>query len=135
MAETAITYPFCLKIDALEIPVHLGVTAEERLEAQVVKAWIQIFYPELPNGAKKDAANYMCYDTLCQRLLQRAGVQHFHLVEYLTRELYEVVRAQAPKDVRIRVEVKKPLPVSLVGYKVEGASVVYTDLPGGVTCT
>ncbi len=126
------TYPFSLQIDALRIPVHLGVTAQERADPQTVTLWLKGFYAAAPDAAESDDAEYLCYDGLCQALLACAESQEFQLVEYLTAELFNAARAQIPQSVRLWMRVQKPLPPSLVGYEVEGASVVMSDLPEGV---
>lgn len=125
-------YPFSLAIDKLELPVHLGVTPEEQAEAQHVYLWLTLYYPTIPDAAQQDGDAYHCYDSLCQHLRAVAMAQPVALIEFLLAALYRAAREQVPPEVKLRLRLHKPLPQSLVGYVVEGASVEYTDLPEGV---
>lgn len=125
-------YPFCLSIDGLELQVRLGVTPEEQIVPQTVRVWVTLYYPAVPNALQDDAADYQCYDRLCRKLHDVAAMQPFALVEFLVGELYRVIRDDVPGEVKIRIRLHKPLPESLVGYKVEGATAEYTDLPEGL---
>lgn len=120
-------YPFCLSIDRLAVPVHLGVPEEERREEQTVYVWVKLYYPYIPSGS-----DYQCYDSLCQSLLATARQKPVELVETLIMDLYRCLRRQIPSEVPIHVKLHKPLPASLVGYEVEGATVEYTDLLEGL---
>lgn len=120
-------YPFCLRIDRLTVPVHLGVTEEERQAEQTVFVWVRLYYPYVPAPS-----DYQCYDALCQSLLEEARQKPVELVETLVMNLYRCLRRQIPPEVPIRIKLHKPLPVSLVGYEVEGATVEYTDLLEGL---
>lgn len=125
-------YPFCLGIDRLALPVHLGVTEAEREHAQTVYADVRLYYPAAPDASAQDAAEYQCYDSLCKSLLATAQAQPTHLIEFLVGALYRCLRTQVPSEVKIRVTLHKPLPKSLVGYDVQGATAEYTDLLEGL---
>lgn len=125
-------YPFSLSIDKLELPVHLGVTAEEQATAQTVLASVVLYYPTVPDASTQDASDYQCYDSLCQQLRDVAAARPVALIEFLVGELYRATRAAVPPEVKIRIRLHKPLPESLVGYVVDGATAEYTDLPEGV---
>lgn len=125
-------YPFTLSVEQLEMPVHLGVTVEEQAVAQTVYASVVLYYPAAPDAAAQDASAYQCYDSLCKKLLAVAAAQPVALIEFLVGELYRVLRAEVPPEVKIRVRLHKPLPESLVGYRVRGATAEYTDLLEGL---
>lgn len=120
-------YPFCLRIDRLAVPVHLGVTEDERREPQTVYVSVRLYYPTIPSGR-----DYQCYDSLCQSLLEEARQKPVELIETLIMDLYRCLRRQIPSEVPVHVSLHKPLPVALVGYEVEGATVEYTDLLEGL---
>lgn len=122
-------YPFMLSVDALRIPVNLGVTEAERMEETTVTVWVKLFYTIPPDAARQDDADYLCYEVVCKKLLKLAASQEFQLLEFLTSELYSEVRELAPADVGVWVKVKKPLPPSLVNCIVEGACAILTDVP------
>jgi FolB domain-containing protein len=125
-------YPFSLAIDTLAVPVHLGVTAEEQEQAQTVYVDLRLYYPTIPDAKYTDSVQYLCYDGLCQSLLEAARRQPVALIEFLLGELYRTARAQVPAEVKIHMALHKPLPQALVGYTVKGATVEYTDLPEGL---
>lgn len=126
-------YPFALNVEALKIPVILGVTEDERRFPQEVTVWVRVYYSEPPAGMAIDHSHYLCYDEMCQAMLKRAMRNEFHLIEYLTAELYSTLRDIVPDEAKIWLKIHKDLPPSLVGYMVEGASATYTDLPPGCT--
>lgn len=125
-------YPFCLSINQLALPVHLGVTEQERAEPQTVYADVRLYYPAAPAASQNDAADYQCYDALCQSMLALVRKEPIELIEFLVGALYRCLRAQVPDEVKIRVTLHKPLPQSLVGYEVQGATAEYTDLLEGL---
>lgn len=125
-------YPFCLSINQLALPVRLGVTERERAHPQTVYADVRLYYPAEPEASRHDATGYQCYDALCQSMLALVQEKPIELIEFLVGALYRCLRAQIPREVKIRVTLHKPLPESLVGYQVQGASVEYTDLLEGL---
>lgn len=121
-------YPFSLAVERLALPVYLGAGDEERAVEQTVYVSLTLFYPKAPDAAQQDAAEYLCYDGLCQSLLAVAAREPFHLIEFLAAELFRTVREAAPKECKVWLRLQKPLPVSLVGYAVEGAAIELSDL-------
>lgn len=119
--------PFELSLRKLALSVHLGVPDEERAKKQFVYLDFWLRYPAPPQGWGADSAAYDCYDTLCRKV--KDGVEHepVALVEHLLHKIYRILRAEVAHEVAIRLRLTKPLPVSLVGYEVEAASVEYTD--------
>lgn|GEM_PF-5154142 len=117
------TYPFVLAIERLAIPLFLGAGEEERSNAQTVYLSVKLHYPSLPVSAEVDGADYLCYDTLCQKLLAVAAKQPYQLIEYLSAELLRAIQAEVPPTVLITLTLQKPLPFLLVGYDVQGAAV------------
>src|SRR5688572_7526126 len=120
-------FPFILKIEELQLPVHLGVTEMERLAAQTVFAWAEIRFPAAPAAVAQDDASYLCYDTLCQALLKKAAEKPYNLVEHLAGALLKELRLRVPAETSLYLKLTKPLPFSLVGYDVKGASIVLED--------
>lgn len=121
------TYPFSLAIERLAVPVFLGVGEEERQNKQEIFLSIKIGYSEKPKEINEDMGEYVCYDTLCQKLLAVAAQKPYHLIEYLSSELMKAVRNHVPAHADVWLKLQKPLPVSLVGYQIEGAAVELFD--------
>lgn len=125
-------YPFRLGIERLALPVRLGVTEAERAAEQTVYADVRLYYPFSPEAQSRDAADYQCYDALCRAMLDVVREKPVELIEFLVGELYRVLRGMVPPEVKLHVRLHKPLPESLVGYAVQGATAEYTDLPEGL---
>lgn len=119
--------PFELSLRKLALSVHLGVSDEERAERQRVYLDFWLRYPAPPQGWGMDGAGYDCYDTLSRKAKEVAESEPVALVEHLLHRIYRTLRAEVAPEVAIRLRLTKPLPPSLVGYEVEGASVEYTD--------
>ncbi|MCH2546325.1 MAG: dihydroneopterin aldolase [Alphaproteobacteria bacterium] len=125
-------YPFCLNIDQLSLPVHLGVTEAEQEHAQTVYMDMRLYYPTVPDANSNDGQEYLCYDALCQQMLDAAQSKPIALIEFLLGELYRAARAIIPNEIKIYIKISKPLPESLMGYAVQSAAVEYTDLLEGL---
>lgn len=133
----ASSYPACLTMHKLLLSVHLGRWDDERARRQPVELSVKFFFPELPEICMNDNAKVMCYDDLSKELGEFVEDKEFLLLEYMTLQLFHVVRANmerqmgdAFKGVKVWVRLHKfnaPIP-ALTG----GASFVYSDLPEGV---
>lgn len=130
-------YPACLTMHKLHLSVKLGRWDEERARRQPVEVSVKFFFPALPSAALEDTAQVMCYDALSAALAEYAEGKEFRHIEYLTVQLYHVIRDRMRRQtgdacdaVKILVRLHKcnaPIP-ALTG----GASFVYTDLPEGL---
>jgi len=129
-------YPAILQLNRLRLCVHLGVPEDERAQPQTVEVDIHFFLPALPECAENDhSEQYICYGTLSDALIRFVKGKSFHLIEYLTHQLYiqtreylaECFDADRAQAIKIRVRLHKiapPVP-ALSG----GASFIYSDLP------
>lgn len=120
------SFPFILSVERLAVPLYLGAGDEERSNEQTVYLSVKLHYPTAPASAGVDGADYLCYDTLCKKLLAVAAKQPYQLIEYLSAELLRAVQAEVSPDVLIVLILQKPLPFLLVGYDVQGAAVEVT---------
>lgn len=123
-------FPFTLTIERLAVPVFLGVGEEERRARQIVYVSVKLSYPHRPDATAQDASDYLCYDGLCQQILAVAAEKPVQLIEFLAAEIFRSLRATVPAQAYLTLKLHKPLPVSLVGYEVEGATVELTDMEG-----
>lgn len=123
IAVSAETYPFVLAIERLAIPLYLGAGEDERSNEQTVYLSVKLHYPAPPASSDVDGADYLCYDTLCKKLLGVAAKQPYQLIEYLSAELLRAIQVEVPPSVLITLNLQKPLPFLLVGYDVQGAAV------------
>ena len=102
IASSQTDYPFVLAIERLAIPLHLGAGEEERAKPQTVYLSVKLHYAAAPASAAQDGAEYLCYDTLCKKLLAVAAKHPYQLIEYLSAELLRAVQAEVSSDVFIK---------------------------------
>jgi len=126
-------FPYCISLNKLEFPVLLGATASEQAQPQHVSLYIKIFFAQIPDGTNDDKGNYLCYDELAKIVLNYVNNQTFHLIEYLTMQIYNKIREhinqktgiEIGSQTKIWLKLSKTPPVS---YKIESTSFEYTDL-------
>lgn len=131
-------YTTMLSINQLRLSVNLGEHEGERKKAQPVDVDIHIFFPELPPACHDDGNGFLCYDKLSTEIIQFVAGKEFRLIEFLTMEIYAVVKAHITramgeavgKDSRIKLKIHKCIPP--VPHILNGTSFTYTDLPEGL---
>lgn len=129
-------YIAVLSINALRLPVHLGVEASERERAQPVEVTAQLYFESLPECAEDDESDtFICYDVICSSLSNYVQGKEFRFIEYLCMDLYRVIRThledqlgeEAAKAVKLWVKLHKC--VAPVPYMTGGAHFIYSDFP------
>jgi FolB domain-containing protein len=130
-------YHACLQIDRLRLPVFLGYEEGERQKAQAVELDIRFFFRARPASCASETMPFLCYDKLTQALLAYVNGKEFQLIEYLSTEIMQVIRANisaqlpelSPEDVRVLLTLHKchpPVPAIQGGVRI-----VLSDLPEG----
>lgn len=103
MSETSI-----LHIQALEINVNLGWTAEERSQKQTVRAGIEIRFFTPPAACINDELEHtICYAKLIDLLKQHIQDQRFHLIEHLAYTIHAFIKASLLETAAITVRLTK----------------------------
>lgn len=133
-------YSTVLTIDRLRLAVHLGAGAGEREQLQPVELEIRLYFPYLAPGSEDDSTNgFVCYDVICSALMDHIAPREYRLIEYLTMDLYRVVRAQLDNQLGRQEAGSVKVWISLckcslpVPYMLGGARFAYSDLPAGST--
>lgn len=128
-------YPHIFSINRLHLAVHLGYYDAERKKPQPVEVTLRLYFPEAPPCARDDYAKFIDYDKLAGAIHGLAEAREFRLIEYMTMEVYDVVRRyvneHASEEVKLWLRLTKlatPVP-HLTG----GASFTTSDLPAGWT--
>lgn len=97
-----------LYIRNLELQVYLGWPHRERLKKQIVMVDITINYLKPPEACKTDHLNNtLCYSEVITAILAKVSNQKFHLVEYVTQEIYSVVKSYLPVHATAIVQLTK----------------------------
>ncbi len=83
-----------LEIKQLRLKMAIGVTDEERSKMQDVEFNITINFESTPLGCKSDKiTDTLCYDNLTQEIKTFCLNNKFHLIEHLSFELYNHIKA------------------------------------------
>ncbi len=97
-----------LKVEHLELQIHLGWTAAEREVRQRVLLNIEFYFLELPKAALTDELNdTICYAAIENMLMKEVNLQTFKLLEHLGYRCYELVKSAVPKDQNFKLSVTK----------------------------
>ncbi len=125
--QTSQAYASMLAIRQLEAMLHLGISAEERRISQKVIIDVRIYLPELPQASDDDNGQYICYHGISEKIQALCVQKEYRLIEYLTHEIYRLLRKQLPPEVRVAITLRKP--AIQLPYVIGGASYSYSDLP------
>lgn len=97
-----------LQIRDVELNVNLGWRKKERSQEQRVLLTIDICFPKPPIACSTDKlADTICYATLIQRIREQLGEKHFHLVEHLAHDIYQIVKPLMLDKTKIIVSITK----------------------------
>lgn len=112
-------------LSGLELGVLLGWLPEERSREQTVVLDIQIHFRQPPLACHTDElVDTYCYDALTQLIKNHLQAREFKLIEYLSREIYDICKKHFSNAARIDIRLtKKPKIKNLTG----GASFTYGD--------
>lgn len=115
----------CLTLHDLELCLHLGWPENERLKEQTVSVDIEIFFPNPPKACVSDKLeDTFCYSALVKKIREALCHRHFHLIEYLAKELYDVIITAVPNENDVYIQItKKPNIPGLKG----GVTFTYTN--------
>ncbi|EKD69803.1 MAG: dihydroneopterin aldolase [uncultured bacterium] len=107
-----------LKINGLELFVHLGWPENERLKQQVVTLDIDIEFSQSPKACETDQLeDTICYHDLITKIQEMTAERHFFLIEHLSAEIYQFIQPLLPKNSRVIVHVtKRPNIKNLLGH-------------------
>ena len=121
------SYSSVLRVNRIRLAVRLGCEKEERAQVQHVEVDLAFFFPALGEPSLADKGDFICYDKISHALQAMCQNKEFRLIEYLCMQMYDVLRARVPQEVKIALRLTKcQIPVAFV---LGGASFSYTDLP------
>lgn len=128
-------YPSILTINRLRLSVNLGAGVAEREKPQPLEVDLRFYFPDPPACTADDSRDdFICYDQICQAILDFTGKDEFRLIEYLGTQIHAVVRKDLLRQAgaqaeAIKVWVKLHKCVPPVPYMLGGAEYIYSDLP------
>jgi dihydroneopterin aldolase len=98
-------------LQGLELDIFLGWPDEERRQKQKVSVDIKIHYDEPPLACTTDnLEDTTCYDSLINTIKENILHREFHLLEYLGREIYLLVKNILRNDALISIWINKKHP-------------------------
>lgn len=107
MAKTA----YQLHLDTLEVQVHLGVPPAEMAILQTISIELKITFTKPPAACISDnIQDTVCYDDLCQKIIQFCQSRSFHLLEHLGHNLYHHLLADIKKYGNLWLKISKTSP-------------------------
>ena len=109
-----------LHVRGLLQQVRIGVSKEERTNAQGVRFDLVVTYPRaLPKAAKTDKLkDTLCYDELCEKVRKVVRGKEFALLEHLTNEVFTAVKKAAGSKTKVEIHTTKlhpPIPDLIEG--------------------
>jgi 7,8-dihydroneopterin aldolase/epimerase/oxygenase len=111
----------------LRIWVRLGCSDQEKFNPQLVSLNVELYFKVLPEGATSDRLeDTVCYSDLVQNVKSFCRNRQFNLIEYLTAEIYQVVKDSLKQHRSL---------VTFIGVTGHKMSPPVPDIYGGVTFT
>ena len=98
-----------LKVENLELMVHLGWSDEERRRVRRILINIEFIFNELPRAVMSDDLNDtpVCYQKIEMILRHEIEDNQFKLMEHLGYRCFELVKAAVPSDIKFTISVTK----------------------------
>lgn len=130
MSETApssAVFTSYLRASRIRFAVRLGWTEEERALPQPVEVDFTCFFPSLIPATLHDKGDFICYDEVSRMMSEHCKGREFRLIEYLAKELFDIVRRHAPPEVKLTLRLSKCEVPSVVAMS--SASFTLSDVP------
>lgn len=97
-----------LFIKALELPIYLGWSQEERSQIQTVRLDIDIHLPHPPLACTTDnLADTFCYAVLIKKIFDHIAHKNFHLLEHLTYVIHQLIKPLLPPQATVTLHLSK----------------------------
>lgn len=102
-----------LQIKQFELRVVLGWPEAERMQPQSVLLDLYIRFPNEPLACHTDQLDdHFCYDLLTQKMQTFLNNRSFRLIEFLAREIYQVIKRDLPNNAFVTIAISKHPPIS-----------------------
>lgn len=100
-----------INLHKLQVKTRLGFAEEERNKLQTITCDLSITMPKLPEAADDDQTpDYICYAKLADIIANHCKNREFRLLEYLSNELYKLLKEKLPKGCKLHLKVTKHHP-------------------------
>jgi dihydroneopterin aldolase len=101
-----------IAIQQFELHVSLGWPDDEREQLQPILLDILIRFPIAPRASETDQLDdTFCYALLTEKIKNNITSRTFRLIEFLGREIYQLLKSDLPKDCFITIGITKNPPI------------------------
>lgn len=118
-------------VERIEMMAHLGYYDDERAKRQPIEITFRLYFPEAPECFGNDFGKFIDYQKIIAIMDSMIVEREYRLIEFLTHELYHVIRnyldAHKAADVKVWIAVTKLKPD--IPQMQGGAKFIYSDLP------
>jgi dihydroneopterin aldolase len=115
-----------LTLAGLEVPIHLGVTEQERNKLQKIIFSIKFYFDHIPSGCVTDEISHtICYDHVARLINGHCKEREFKLIERLGYEVFKLIRSTTDDNIKIWLKIVKNNP--LVDHSLMAAEFEYSD--------
>ncbi len=115
-----------IALERLRTEISIGCYAEEMKKRQIIEISLKILFPTPPIACESDRLeDTICYAKISDLILQKCSQQHWHTIEYLGHNLYQMLIEFLPDDCDLCISIHKSPPIlALEG----GAYFIYGNL-------
>ncbi|MDR3490415.1 MAG: dihydroneopterin aldolase [Gammaproteobacteria bacterium] len=97
-----------ITLKGLDLSLFLGWPEQERAQTQKVLIDIHLNFTTPPEACVTDNLDETyCYDKLVRLLKEKLLTRHFHLIEHLGYEIYQIIHTLFSADTRINIRITK----------------------------
>jgi dihydroneopterin aldolase len=99
--------PF-LRVQSLELPIHLGWPDDERKATQLIRIDLEITFSTPPEACRTDQlSDSVDYGSLAEVLRATAAARPYRLLEHFAATALEAVRARVDRSIGLALVVTK----------------------------
>jgi dihydroneopterin aldolase len=97
-----------ISLNDLRLMVNLGVTAHERDVKQEINVSFKFFFKKQPGACETDDIDdTVCYHKISDAVKGYCEFGQFKLLEYMCNGLYNKIRADIARDIKIWIRIEK----------------------------
>lgn len=102
-----------IELQQLEFSIHLGWSESERMQKQTVSLDITLHFAKPPEACISDElTDTFDYGTLSNSLTEHFSIREYRLLEHLGHDIYQFIKALAPKNMAVLIRISKKPPVA-----------------------
>ena len=94
-------------IKSLKIPVHIGCSEEERIQAQTLELDIELYLSLQSAGRSANLTDTICYHTVCNQVQELSVSQSWILLEQLAESIADKILGNFTLCDSLKIEIRK----------------------------